>query len=106
MKKMMSLSDFITLDEETATQIADLFRTLSDSTRLKIISVIFASEQSVGVIAEAINLSESAVSHHLRSMRQLRIVSSRRAGKHIYYRLEDSHVADLFQKGLEHVKHD
>jgi len=103
---MASFNHFLSLDEETASRIAELFGTLSDTTRLRIISVIFTSEQSVGAIAEAINLSESAVSHHLRSMRQLRIVSSRREGKHIYYRLDDSHVADLFQKGLEHIKHD
>ena len=103
---MASFNHFLSLDEETASRIAELFGTLSDTTSLRIISVIFTSEQSVGAIAEAINLSESAVSHHLRSMRQLRIVSSRREGKHIYYRLDDSHVADLFQKGLEHIKHD
>jgi ArsR family transcriptional regulator len=93
------------LDEQTAVQTAELFRTLSDPSRVRIISVILDKELSVGTIAEATGLSESAVSHQIRNMRQMRIVRASRRGQQIFYRLEDSHVADLFRLGLEHTLH-
>ncbi len=93
------------IDERTAIHLADLFSALSDPTRLAIISALLEKEMSVGQIAEAIHLSESAVSHQLRGLRQMRIVRPRKEGRQVFYCLDDEHVAQLFQMGLNHIIH-
>jgi len=93
------------IDERTAIHLADLFSALSDPTRLAIISALLENEMSVGQIAEAIRLSESAVSHQLRGLRQMRIVRPRKEGRQVFYCLDDEHVAQLFQMGLNHIIH-
>ncbi len=93
------------LTEETATAVAGLFKAFSDPTRVRIVAVLAGQEQNVGDIATAIGMSESAVSHHLSGLRQLRLVSARRDGRQMYYSLDDEHVANLFRMGLEHVEH-
>jgi len=62
-------------------------------------------EQNVGKLAEMVGISESAISHHLRGLRQMRIVRARKEGRQVYYALEDEHIADLYRRGLEHVLH-
>lgn len=105
----MSLSeqtiDVTALDEQTAAQVAELFSALSDPSRVRIISVLAQQEMNVGELAEAVDLSESAVSHHLRGLRQMRLVRARKEGRYVFYALDDDHVADLFQRGLDHVLH-
>ncbi len=91
------------LDEITAIHLADLFSALSDPTRLAILSTLIEREMNVGEIAATINLSESAVSHQLRGLRQMRIVRPRKAGRQVFYCLEDEHVAQIFQMGLNHI---
>jgi ArsR family transcriptional regulator len=91
------------LDERIAIHLADLFDALSDPTRLSILSALIEREMNVGEIAAAIGLSESAVSHQLRGLRQMRIVRPRKEGRQVFYCLEDEHVAQLFQMGLEHI---
>ena len=93
------------LPEVKATHLADLFSTLSDPSRVRIIAVLLEQELSVGSLAEALGMSESAVSHQLRGLRQLRLVRSRRQGRQIFYSLDDAHVAEIFRMGLDHVDH-
>jgi DNA-binding transcriptional ArsR family regulator len=93
------------LREQTSTHLADLFSALSDPTRLRIISVLLESELNVGDIATQLTMNESAVSHQLRGLRQLRLVRSRKNGRQVYYALDDDHVAKLYRLGLDHVEH-
>ena len=93
------------LKDQTSTHLADLFSALSDPTRLRIISVLLESEMSVGDLAAHLGMSESAVSHQLRGLRQLRLVRSRKDGRQVFYALDDDHVARLYRLGLEHVEH-
>ena len=93
------------LKEQTSTHLADLFSALSDPTRLRIISVLLDGEMNVGDLASQLEMTESAVSHQLRGLRQLRLVSSRKDGRQVYYALDDDHVAKLYNLGLEHVEH-
>ena len=93
------------LQEHTSSHLADLFSALSDPTRLRIISVLLDSELNVGDIASQLTMTESAVSHQLRGLRQLRLVRSRKNGRQVYYALDDDHVAKLYRLGLDHVEH-
>ena len=93
------------LQESTSTHLADLFSALSDPTRLRIISVLLDGEMNVGQIAAQLGMTESAVSHQLRGLRQMRLVRSRKEGRQVYYTLDDDHVAKLYLLGLDHVEH-
>lgn len=93
------------LQEHTSTHLADLFSALSDPTRLKIISVLLEGEMNVGDIAAKLQMTESAVSHQLRGLRQLRLVRARKNGRQVYYSLDDDHIAKLYRLGLDHVEH-
>ena len=93
------------LKENTSAHLADLFSALSDPTRLRIISVLLDSEMNVGEIATQLGMTESAVSHQLRGLRQMRLVRARKNGRQVYYALDDDHVAKLYRLGLEHVDH-
>jgi DNA-binding transcriptional ArsR family regulator len=93
------------MDEVTAEQLAQVFRALADPTRVRMVSVLVEAELCVGDLAAALGMSVSAVSHQLRLLRELRVVRRRRQGKRIYYALDDDHVRDLFERGLEHVQH-
>ena len=93
------------LKENTSTHLADLFSALSDPTRLRIISVLLEGELNVGEIAAQLEMTESAVSHQLRGLRQLRLVRSRKHGRQVYYALDDDHVEKLYRLGLDHVGH-
>lgn len=88
-----------------AVQLAELFRALGDASRIRILSAIADEELHVGAIAEIAGISESAVSHHLRGLRQMRLVRARKDGREVYYTLDDEHVTALFRQGLEHVRH-
>ena len=92
------------LDEHTAAHVAELFRAFSDTSRVRILSALAETEMNVGVLAELVELSESAVSHHLRGLRQMGLVLTRRNGKEVYYRMEDEHLIALFQQGVRHIK--
>ena len=93
-----------TLDEHVAAHVAELFRAFSDTSRVRIMSVLLSGEMNVSALSNAIDLSESAVSHHLRGLRQMRLVVSRKNGKEVYYRVEDEHIIHLFQQGVKHVQ--
>ncbi len=93
------------MEQKTAVELAELFSTLSDASRVRIISALTSDELNVGEIAERVDLTHSAVSHHLRHLRQMRLVRSRKAGRYVYYSLDDDHVEVLFRCGLEHIQH-
>ena len=93
------------LDELTASRVAELFRALGDASRVRIIAALAAGEVNVSALAEIASISESAVSHHLRSLRQLHLVRARREGRQVFYALDDHHVAALFREGLDHAEH-
>jgi len=93
------------VDEETASRLAETFKALSDATRVRILAALRQTELCVGDLARCLNMEQSAVSHQLRLLRQLRLVRARRQGRHVYYALDDEHIHDLFLQGLDHVQH-
>lgn len=89
--------------EETLFQLADLFKALGDSTRVRILHALSHSELCVCDLASLLGMSSSAVSHQLRVLRGQRIVKYRKEGKNVIYSLDDTHVAALMEQGLRHV---
>lgn len=95
-----------TLDEQTAMQMADLFASLSDPTRIRILAALINGEVNVGDLVQAVGISKSAVSHQLRSLRDKRVIRTRKQGRQVYVSIDDKHIAELFQRGLDHVCHE
>jgi len=93
------------VDDTTAARLAEIFKALSDPTRLRVVSLLAQAELCVCDLAVALGVSQSAMSHQLRTLRDLRLVRRRREGRQVFYTLDDEHVADLFQRGLEHAEH-
>ena len=93
------------LDTASAARLAELFGAMSDPNRIRILFALMQGEASVGAIADQVGVSESGVSHHLRGLRQLRLVIARKEGRSVFYSLDDDHVVSLLTKGLEHVGH-
>jgi DNA-binding transcriptional ArsR family regulator len=93
------------LDDHSASDVAELFRAMSDTSRVRLMAALIEGEMNVGALAEAAGISESAVSHHLRSLRQLRLVRARKEGRQVFYTLDDQHIADLFLRGVAHIQH-
>ncbi len=91
-------------DAEEVRVLAELFHQMADPTRLLLLMSMFGGEQCVCELAEKTDVSVSAVSHQLRSLRTARLVRSRKKGRHVFYMLDDDHVKDLVSKGLEHVR--
>ncbi len=94
----------LNLPEETLYDLADLFKVFGDSTRLRILCALFDCEQCVQHIADELNITQSAISHQLRFLKQNKLVKSRRSGKTVFYSLADEHVKRIFNQGLEHVR--
>jgi DNA-binding transcriptional ArsR family regulator len=92
------------LSDASAVALADTFKVLGDTTRVRILDALSRSELCVQDIAERIGLSESAVSHQLRLLRSTRLVRTRRDGRQVFYTLDDQHIVGLFAQGLEHVE--
>lgn len=105
MPRATPLPASLRLDERAAAQVAELFRAFSDTSRVRLIGALTDGELNVGALAVAANISESAVSHHMRGLRQMRLVRARKAGRQVFYGLDDDHVLALFRQGLEHVRH-
>lgn len=91
-------------DDDTLCDVAELFKLFGDITRTKILSALFAQELSVCCISEIVKMSQSAVSHQLRNLRQTKVVKSRRRGKEILYSLDDEHIAQIYKTALEHLR--
>lgn len=89
--------------EETLYDLAELFKVFGDTTRVKILYALFAAEMCVCDIAALLNMSQSAISHQLRILKQARLVKFRRQGRVVYYSLDDEHVKQIFDQGLTHI---
>lgn len=89
--------------EETLYDLAELFKVFGDSTRIKILWALDESEMCVCDIAVLLNMTQSAISHQLRVLKQANLVRSRREGKVVYYSLNDDHVKQIFDQGLSHI---
>lgn len=92
------------LDAESVTALAETFRMLGDVTRVRILDALSRAELCVQDLARRVDLTESAVSHQLRLLRGMRLVRPRRAGRQVFYTLDDHHIVRLFAQGLEHVQ--
>lgn len=91
------------VDEENLYLLAELFKVFGDSTRIRILHLLSQNELCVQDIADALSMTQSAISHQLRILKQAALVKFRRDGKAIYYSLADDHVATIMKQGLEHV---
>ena len=91
------------LSGKTALELADIFKALGDETRLNIVQLLVGRELCVCDIAELLGISQSAISHQLRVLRQARLVKPRKEGKVVFYALDDVHIKHVFDQGLEHI---
>ena len=90
-------------EEEILYDLGDFFKLLGDSTRIKILSALFHSEMCVCDIASLFDMTQSAISHQLRVLKQGRLVKYRKSGKVVYYSLDDEHVKEIVEQGLNHI---
>ena len=96
-----------TMPEETELyDLAELFKVFGDSTRIRILFVLFEAEVCVCDLAKVLNMTQSAISHQLRILKQNKLVKSRREGKSIFYSLADNHVRSIIAQGREHIEED
>lgn len=91
-------------DEDTITRLSDTFKMFGDSTRIRILWTLFDSELSVSEISDKLDMSQSAISHQLRTLKQARLVKARRDGKNTFYSLDDDHVKRIIEQVLIHVE--
>ena len=90
--------------EELLCDLSDLFKVFGDTTRMRILYSLFESELCVCAITELLGMTQSAISHQLRALKNARLVKSRREGKTVFYSLADDHVKTIIDQGIEHVK--
>lgn len=90
--------------EEMLYDLAELFKVFGDTTRVKILYALFANEMCVCDIADLLGMTHSAISHQLRVLKQARLVKFRKEGKTVYYSLDDSHISQIFDCGLNHIQ--
>lgn len=90
-------------NEDIIQGLADFYKVFGDVTRIKILCALFQSESCVCCLAEAIGMTQSAVSHQLRVLKQMKLVKNRKEGKTVYYSLADSHIQSILNQGLEHI---
>lgn len=93
-------------DEESLYELADLFRVFGDSTRVRILWALSEAEMCVCDIAALLDMSQSAISHQLRVLKQARLVKHRKDGKAVFYSLDDDHVKQIFEQGMDHISED
>ena len=91
-------------DEDELYDLAELFKVFGDSTRIRILYVLFEEEVCVCDLAEALRMTQSAVSHQLKILKQNKLVKSRREGKQVFYSLADAHVRTIIDQGREHIE--
>ncbi|WP_417091337.1 ArsR/SmtB family transcription factor [Marvinbryantia sp.] len=92
--------------EETLYNLAELYKVFGDSTRIRILFVLFEAEVCVCDLARALSMTQSAISHQLRILKQNKLVKNRREGKSIFYSLADDHVRTIIAQGLDHIEED
>ena len=93
------------IDDEAAAGLAETFQALADPNRVRLISALMDGELCVYDLAALLEMSQSAVSHQLRLLRNLHLVKNRKEGRIVFYSIDDEHIRDLFQRGLEHYLH-
>ena len=91
-------------DETELYDLSELFKVFGDSTRIRILFVLFEAEVCVCDLAKVLNMTQSAISHQLRILKQNKLVKSRREGKSIFYSLADGHVRTIISQGLDHIE--
>ncbi len=89
--------------EETMQGLAEFYKVFGDSTRIKILCTLFQSELCVCDLAEVTGMTQSAISHQLRVLKQMKLVKNRREGKIVYYSLADAHIQSILNQGMEHI---
>lgn len=89
--------------EETVQELADFFKVFADKTRIRILCVLFQTEMCVCDLAEVLGMTQSAISHQLRMLKQMKLVKNRREGKTIFYSLADDHIQMILNQGMEHI---
>ena len=112
MKQQETNSDFLAVHEDVVKRVldkqqadlAELFKVFGDSTRIRILHALLETELCVGDMAQILNLSQSAVSHQLKILKDAKLVRFRREGKIIFYALDDEHVRNILSMGVEHVE--
>ena len=90
--------------EESLMDLAELFKVFGDSTRIRILFVLFEAEVCVCDLAQALNMTQSAISHQLKILKNNKLVKSRREGKSVFYSLADDHVRTIVSQGMEHIE--
>lgn len=91
-------------EDEMLYDLAELFKVFGDTTRIKILYALFSKEMCVCDIASLLGMTHSAISHQLRVLKQARLVKFRKEGKVVYYSLDDSHISQIFDCGLNHIQ--
>lgn len=89
--------------EELLKELADFYKVFGDATRIKILCVLLRSEMCVCDLAEMLGMTQSAISHQLRVLKQMKLVKNRREGKTVYYSLADGHIQNIISQGMEHI---
>lgn len=90
-------------EDETLKELADFFKVFGDTTRIRILCVLFRSELCVCDLAEVLGMTQSAISHQLRILKQMKLVKNRREGKTVFYSLADNHIQTILNQGMEHI---
>ena len=91
-------------EEELIKELADFYKVFGDATRVKILCVLLESEMCVCDLAELLEMTQSAISHQLRVLKQMKLVKNRREGKTVYYSLADGHIQNIISQGMEHIE--
>lgn len=91
-------------EEDKLYDLADFFKVFADSTRIKILYVLMCSEMCVCDLAQILNMTQSAISHQLRTLKQMGLVRNRREGKTVFYSLADGHIKTILSQGLDHIE--
>lgn len=89
--------------QERIQQLADFYKVFGDATRVKLLCVLLRSEMCVCDLAQTLGMTQSAISHQLRVLKQMRLVKNRREGKTVYYSLADGHIQTIISQGMEHI---
>ncbi|MCF2669222.1 MULTISPECIES: ArsR/SmtB family transcription factor [Lachnospiraceae] len=90
-------------EEDLLKELADFYKVFADSTRIKILCVLLEAEMCVCDLAEVLGMTQSAISHQLRILKQMKLVKNRREGKTVYYSLADDHIQTIISQGMEHI---
>ena len=103
-EKMLDMVRHELPTDELLCDLSDLFRLFGDTTRVKILFSLFESEMCVCDLAKTLNMTQSAISHQLRILKQMKLVKNRREGKTVFYSLADGHIKTIINQGMEHIQ--